>query len=70
MLVQTRTKDEALIIYPADDLDPSMTVAELFQGGPIKIVVDKPVKLAIKAPTGLSVVREELEKACLVPRVS
>lgn len=63
MLVLTRKEDEALVIFPSNDIDPSMTVAELFNKGPIKIIVNKlagQVKLGIKAPQGLTVLRFEL----------
>ena len=36
MLVLTRKEGESILIYPADNIDPDMTIRELFSK-PIKI---------------------------------
>lgn len=63
MLVLTRKEDESLLIFPSDEIDPDMTVTELFNGGPIRITINKissQVQIGIEAPQGLTVLREEL----------
>jgi len=39
MLALTRLQGESILIYPADNIDPYMTVSELFRDGSIKIYV-------------------------------
>lgn len=63
MLAISRRPGQAIFVYPADNIDPNMTVAELFSGGPIKIMTDiknGQVKVGIAAPRHLTVLREEL----------
>jgi sRNA-binding carbon storage regulator CsrA len=64
MLVLTRRPDESLIIQPAQGIDPTMTVAELFAAGPLVVevlAVNGPqVRLGIDAPQALAIVRDEL----------
>ncbi|HEX9626488.1 MAG TPA: carbon storage regulator [Acidiferrobacterales bacterium] len=64
MLMLTRKPGQRLLIEPAPDLPPETTVAELFGGRPIHIVVSKidgrQVCLGIEAPASLTVWREEL----------
>ena len=64
MLVLTRKENEAILIYPADDVDPDMTFAELFKDGPIKPRLNKLVKgqakVSIDAARALQIVRDEL----------
>ena len=68
MLCLMRRKDESIFIYPKD-IPTGMTVAELFAGCPIEIVVTETnhaqSKLGIKAPKELVIVRGELEPPTL-----
>ena len=62
MLVISRTKDEAITIAPADDLDPSTPIGEVFNTL-IKITLNKVAKqvtVGIEAPASLTVLREEI----------
>jgi sRNA-binding carbon storage regulator CsrA len=64
MLVLTRKAGQSLVIAPAPDLDPSMTVGELFAEGPIEIIVlvlqGSDVRLGVKANKRLRILREEI----------
>lgn len=63
MLALMRRKNESIFIYPGN-ISEGMTVAELFAGGPIEIIVsdtnDAQCKLGISAPIELNIVRDEL----------
>jgi sRNA-binding carbon storage regulator CsrA len=39
MLVLTRKPGESIHIYPSEDIDPHLTIDELFSSGPIVIQV-------------------------------
>jgi carbon storage regulator CsrA len=64
MLSLTRRSEESLLIYPHEDIDPTMTVGELFSNGPIKVQVvqveGNQVRLGVDAPRALLVMRDEL----------
>lgn len=64
MLVLTRRVGEALLLLPSDDLDPDMTVAELFRDGPVVVRVEEvrrsQAAIGIEAPKEFLVLREEL----------
>ena len=64
MLVLSRRIEESLIVQPAEDIDPAMTVAELFQNGPVVLHVlatnGNQVRLGVEAPKELNIVRNEL----------
>ena len=64
MLILTRNENQSLYIFPSDNLNPDMTVQELFQNGAIEIkvtqILDTQVKLGINASKFLDVLREEL----------
>jgi len=64
MLALTRREGETILVYPSLDVDPQMTVAELFKDGPIRIGIDKikatQAKVLIQAPKTLEIVREEI----------
>ncbi len=64
MLTLTRKTDQAVIISPAEDLDPNMTVAELFGQSHIEIRFNKikqgVVSVSIQAPKLLNLIRSEL----------
>lgn len=63
MLCLSRRKGESIYIYP-EEIPENMTAAELFSGGPIKIVITETnqaqCRLAIKAPNELLILRNEL----------
>jgi len=69
MLVLTRRAGESIQIYPGDKVDPAMTVAELFKDGPVELYIRKinpgQVRISVKAPRDLTILRTELEK---IPR--
>ena len=64
MLTLTRKENQSLFIEPFEDIDPDMTVAELFANGGIEIFLAeieyKQVKIGIEAPKVLNIVRSEL----------
>jgi len=63
MLVLSRRADESIVIQPADGVDSSMTMAELFANGPIQITLlggtGRRVKMGIEAPEQLAIRRKE-----------
>ncbi len=67
MLVLTRRQGEYITVYPADHVDPDLTVAELFKDGPMEIHVGSinknQVRLNFKAPRELLLLRNELCEA-------
>ena len=64
MLTLTRKENTSLFIEPYEDLDPNMTVAELFADGGIEIYLDKvqrnQIRVGVEAPKALNIVRGEL----------
>ncbi len=64
MLILDRKSGESVLIFPDDQVNPDMTVKELFSQGPISISVKYKeagtVKLAIKAPGSIKILRKEL----------
>jgi len=64
MLSLQRKLEESIHIFPSDDLDPNMTVAELFKDGSIIVKVidieNGKVRLGFNAPDCLDIAREEL----------
>ena len=64
MLILTRKPGQMLRIVPHESLDLSMPVYELFQPGPIEVLVSRieasQVRLGIVAHPGLLILREEL----------
>lgn len=63
MLTLKRRKGEAIRVSPADHLDPSMTVAELFNNAEIVIEVRAThrgsVSVGIQAPPQLKIWRDD-----------
>jgi len=63
MLIISRKDSESVLIRPSDDVDPQMTLAELFQDGPIEITVfsaaGSRVKMGVQAPQQLSIWRKD-----------
>lgn len=66
MLVVSRRSAESILIRPAEDIDPSMTLRDLFANGPIEITVlggnGRRVKMGVDAPAELTIWRKEPEK--------
>ena len=64
MLTLTRKTEQSIIISPAVDLDPDMTVSELFEQSQIEIRFNKirhgVVSVSIQAPKALDLIRSEL----------
>lgn len=67
MLIVSRRDAESILIRPGDDIDPDMTLADLFAGGPIEITVfsagSARVKMGVQAPRALSIWRKDAEAA-------
>lgn len=67
MLVVSRRDTESILIRPGDDIDPNMTLADLFARGPIEITVfsagAQRVKMGVQAPRQLSIWRKEPDAA-------
>ncbi len=63
MLVVSRRFRESISISPAADIDPQMTLQDLFANGPIEIMVlaggQNRVKVGVKAPVELSIWRND-----------
>ena len=61
MLVLSRRADESIVIQPADGVDATMTLAQLFANGPIQITLlggtGRRVKMGIEAPEQLAIRR-------------
>jgi len=61
MLIVSRKDAESIEIRPGDDIDPSMTLADLFSNGPIEITIfssnNNRVKMGVQAPQQLSIWR-------------
>ncbi len=62
MLIVSRRDAESILIRPGDDIDPKMTLADLFSNGPIEITIfsasNKRVKMGVQAPEELSIWRK------------
>jgi len=67
MLIVSRRDAESILIRPGEDIDPSMTLADLFSNGPIEITIfssnSKRVKMGVQAPEQLSIWRKNSEAA-------
>ncbi|MBT8077575.1 MAG: carbon storage regulator [Gammaproteobacteria bacterium] len=67
MLIVSRRDAESIEIRPGDDIDPQMTLADLFRNGPIEITVfssgGNRVKMGVQAPRQLSIWRKDSEAA-------
>ena len=55
---------EAFYIYPTQDINPNLTVGELFANGPIKIALLEGIhknhtRVGIEAPDAMTILREE-----------
>lgn len=65
MLTLTRKENQSLFIEPVVDINPDMTVAELFANGGIEIFITgtqrKQVRIGVVAPHELNIARGELK---------
>ncbi|MEL7296748.1 MAG: carbon storage regulator [Pseudomonadota bacterium] len=63
MLIVSRRNAESILIEPSKDIDPSMTIQEVFGEGPIEITVfsgaGHRVKMGVDAPRSLSIWRKD-----------
>ena len=63
MLIVSRRDAESIEIRPGDDIDPSMTLKDLFSGGPIEITIfssnNNRVKMGVQAPEELCIWRKK-----------
>ncbi len=62
MLIVSRRDAESILIRPGEGIDTSMTLADLFQNGPIEITIftsdNIRVKMGVQAPDELSIWRK------------
>jgi sRNA-binding carbon storage regulator CsrA len=62
MLIVSRRDAESILIRPGEGIDTSMTLADLFQNGPIEITIftsdNVRVKMGVQAPEQLSIWRK------------
>ena len=62
MLIVSRRDAESILIRPGEGIDTSMTLADLFQNGPIEITIfttdNIRVKMGVQAPEELSIWRK------------
>ncbi len=62
MLIVSRRDAESILIRPADNIDPNMTLADLFSDGPIEITIfaagQSRIKMGVQAPPQLSIWRK------------
>lgn len=62
MLIVSRRDAESILIRPVEGIDPSMTLGDLFSGGPIEITVfssqGNRVKMGVQAPEQLTIWRK------------
>lgn len=67
MLIVSRRDAESILIRPGDDIDPTMTLADLFRNGPIEITIfsagGSRVKMGVQAPEQLSIWRKNANAA-------
>ena len=65
MLMLTRHKGESIFLQPSPDLDPRMTVEELFESGPIEVLIcdidGLQVRVGTIAPKAIFILRNELK---------
>ncbi len=61
MFIVSRKDFESLLIYPGDGVDPQLTLAKLFEHGPIEIKIftarENQVTIGVDAPLHLSIWR-------------
>ena len=67
MLIVSRRDAESILIRPGENIDPKMTLADLFKAGPIEITIFSSganrVKMGVQAPEQLSIWRKDAATA-------
>jgi sRNA-binding carbon storage regulator CsrA len=67
MLVISRKENESITIEPAEGVDPSLTLREVFEQGSIVVTLThispRRVRIVIEAPTALRIMRTEIASA-------
>ena len=67
MLIVSRRDAESILIRPGDGIDPTMTLGDLFEQGPIEITIfssnGNRVKMGVQAPEQLSIWRKKANEA-------
>ncbi len=67
MLIVSRRDAESIEIRPGEDIDPNLTLADLFAAGPIEITIfssnGNRVKMGVQAPEQLSIWRKKAAAA-------
>jgi len=67
MLIVSRRDAESIEIRPGDNIDPQMTLADLFRAGPIEITIfsanGSRVKMGVQAPEQLQIWRKDTAAA-------
>lgn len=62
MLIVSRRDAESILIKPGKDADPTISLGDLFQDGPIEITIfsssNNRVKMGVQAPDELSIWRK------------
>lgn len=62
MLIVSRRDAESILIRPSENIDLTMTLGDLFSGGPIEITIfssnNNRVKMGVQAPEQLSIWRK------------
>jgi sRNA-binding carbon storage regulator CsrA len=72
VLVVSRKENESITIEPADGLDPSLTLRDIFEHGSIVLTLahvgPRRVRIAIEAPSALKIMRSEAATAGAKPQ--
>ena len=67
MLIVSRKGAESIEIRPGEGIDPNMTLADLFEAGPIEITIfsaaGNRVKMGVQAPSALCIWRKKAAAA-------
>lgn len=67
MLVVSRKENESIKIEPLADVDPSLTLREVFAQGPILLTLrhvgPRRVRIVIEAPSELKILRGEVAES-------
>lgn len=62
MLIVSRRDAESILVQPGKDVDPTITLGDIFQNGPIEITIfssgNNRVKMGIQAPDELTIWRK------------
>ena len=71
MLVLSRKENESIVVEPAEGLDPTLTLREVFSSGAIVVTLKqvglRTVRLVIEAPRTLKISRREPQLPAVSP---